>query len=167
MGKPGSDGALLKRPASQVSSNDGPLLSEAAVAELEATRNINDFRKRVRELGLVRQYQNSDGRWCNRSKADNLESCRRVLNGVFDSVGGHPALKRPASSTFIHEFPSCKEDTAALQSIVDIDYFRQRVRALGVATQHRNAAGHWVNRRKADMLEDCRRRQLLSEAAVA
>ena len=47
---------------------------------------------------------------------------------------------------------------AALQSIVDINYFRQRVRALGVATQHRNAAGHWVNRRKADMLEDCRQR---------
>ena len=45
-----------------------------------------------------------------------------------------------------------------LQSIGDINNFRQRVRELGVATQYRNAAGHWVNRRKADMLEDCRRR---------
>ena len=48
---------------------------------------------------------------------------------------------------------------AALQSIVDINHFRQRVRAFGVCTQYRNAAGHWVNDRKADMLEDCRRRQ--------
>ena len=47
MGNLGSDGALLKRPASRVSSNDGALLSEAAVAELEATRNINDVRKRL------------------------------------------------------------------------------------------------------------------------
>ena len=53
MGKPRSDGALRKRPASQVSSNDGPLVSTAAMAELKAMRNINDFRKRSRELGLV------------------------------------------------------------------------------------------------------------------
>ena len=79
MGKPGSDGALLKRPASQVSSNDGPLLSEAAVAELEATRNINDFRKRARELGLVTEDRNSEGRWRHRSRADILDACRRVL----------------------------------------------------------------------------------------
>ena len=39
----------------QVSSYDGPLLSTAAVAELEATRSINDFRKRFRERGLVPQ----------------------------------------------------------------------------------------------------------------
>ena len=97
MGKRGSDGAPLKRPASYVSSSDGPLLSEAAVAELEATRNINDFRKRARELGLVTQHRNPDGGWRHRSRADILEDCRwRVLNGVPDSVGGHRALKRPA-----------------------------------------------------------------------
>ena len=119
MGKPGSDGALLKRPASQVSSNDGPLLSEAAVAELEAPRDIDDFRKRARD--------GRDGWWCNRSRADILEACRRVLNGV-----------------------------ALLQSTSDINHVRECARELGVATQYRNAAGHWVNRRKADILESCR-----------
>ena len=132
MGKPGSNGALLKQPASQVSSNDGPLLSGAAVEELEATRNINDFRKRARELGLVTHHRNSDGGYRKRSREDILESGRRVLNGVPDFAGGHPALKRPASSTFGHEFHSSKEATAPLQSIGDIDHFRQRVRAFGV-----------------------------------
>ena len=133
-----------------MSSNDGPLLSEAAVAKLEATRNINDLRKHARELGFRTQHRNPDGGWRHRSRTDILESCRGVLNGVPDSVGGHRALKRPASSTFAYEIQ-------ALESIVNINHFRQRVRALGVATQYRNAAGHWVNHRKADMLEDCRR----------
>ena len=72
-------GAPLKRPASYVSSNDGPLLSEAAVAELEATRNINDFRKRAGELGFRTQHRNSDGRSRDHSRADILEACRRRL----------------------------------------------------------------------------------------
>ena len=61
MGKRGSDGALLKRPASNGSSIQGALLSEDVVAVLEATRNVNDFRKRARELGLVTRHRNSDG----------------------------------------------------------------------------------------------------------
>ena len=157
MGKPGSDGVLWKRPASQVSSNDGPLLSTAAMAELKAMRNINDFRKRSRELGLVTGHQNSDGGWRHCSRAEILEACRRVRNRVPNSAGGYPALKRPASSTFGHELHSSKEAMAPLQSIVNINHFRQCVRALGVATQHRNAAGQWVYRHKADMLKDCRR----------
>ena len=67
-------------------------------------------------------------------------------------------LKRSSSSTFGHEIPLSKEAVAALESIVDINHFRQRACALGVATRHRNAAGQWVKRRKADMLEDCRSR---------
>ena len=83
MGKPGSDGALLKRPASQVSSNDGPLFSGVAVEELEATGDINDFRKRARELDLVTQHRISDGGCRNRSRADILES----LPGKLREVG--------------------------------------------------------------------------------
>ena len=52
IGKRWSDGASLKRPALCVPSIDGSLLSEAVVAELEATRKINDFRKLARELCL-------------------------------------------------------------------------------------------------------------------
>ena len=79
MGKRASDGATLKRPAAYVSSNNGPLLSEAAVEALEATRNINDFRKRARELGFCTAHRNSDGVRCNRTRADILEDCRRRL----------------------------------------------------------------------------------------
>ena len=50
MGKPGSFGVPLKRPALAVPSNDGPLLCEAVVAELEATRSVADFVKRAPEL---------------------------------------------------------------------------------------------------------------------
>ena len=52
MGKPGSFGVPLKRPALGVPSKDESLLSEAVVAELEATRNIDDFCKLAREVGL-------------------------------------------------------------------------------------------------------------------
>ena len=79
MGKRGSDGALVKRPASNVSSIQGALLSEVVVAELEATRNVNDFRERARALGVPTQYKNSDGQWRNRGRADILEECKRRL----------------------------------------------------------------------------------------
>ena len=59
MGKRESDGAVLKRPASYVSSNDGPLLSAAAVAELAATRSVADFVKRARELRLIKEHGDS------------------------------------------------------------------------------------------------------------
>ena len=78
MGKRGFSGAPLKRPASYVPSNDGPLLSEVA------------------------------------------------------------------SSTFGHELPSSKEATAALQSIGDINHFRECARELGVPNRYRNAGGDWV-----------------------
>ena len=57
MGVRGSDGALLKRPASNLSSIQGALLSEDVVAVLQATHNCNAFRKRARELGVVTKYQ--------------------------------------------------------------------------------------------------------------
>ena len=79
MGKRGSDGALVKRPASNVSSIQGALLSDVVVAELEATRNVNDFRKRARALGVSTQYKNSDGQWRDRARADILDECRRRL----------------------------------------------------------------------------------------
>ena len=56
---------------------DCVLWSDAAVAELEATVNINDFRKRARELGLVMKHRDSDGRWRNRFRADNIEDYRQ------------------------------------------------------------------------------------------
>ena len=76
-------------------------------------------------------------------------------------------LKRPSSSTFGHEFSSSKEAMAALESIVNINHFRQRVRALGIATGCRNAAGHWVHYRKAHLLEDCRQRLKVKVAVMA
>ena len=73
MGKRGSNSAPLKRPASFVSSSDGPLSSEVAVAELRAIRNINEVRKRAIGLGYVTKHQGSDGQWHHRSKADMLD----------------------------------------------------------------------------------------------
>ena len=77
MGKRGHDGAAMKRPASKASSIQGAFLSEAVVAELEATGNINDFRKRAREFGLVTSFRNVEGQWRVRARADILEECRK------------------------------------------------------------------------------------------
>ena len=74
MRKLGCEGALLKRPASQVSSNDGLVLSGAVVAELEANlrrvtqslmsaedlnaiTNPDVFRKTSFELGLTVRFK--------------------------------------------------------------------------------------------------------------
>ena len=54
MRKPGSDGALLKRPASQVSSNDGLVLSGAVVAELEANlRRVTQSLMSAEDLNVI------------------------------------------------------------------------------------------------------------------
>ena len=124
MGKRESDGAVLKRPASQVSSNDGPLLSAAAVAELEATRNINDFRKRARELGLVTQHRNPDGGWRHRSRADILEACRPVLK------------KRPASYVSSNDGPVLSQQSRHPGSL--------QANAPGVAVRWRTAETTYI-----------------------
>lgn len=79
--------------------------------------------------------------------------------GKRDVVGvaqARPVLKRPAASGFGDAKPSFMDTLAALESIGDINMFRDRVRDLGVAIKYRNPSGQWVNRRKADMLGDCR-----------
>ena len=79
--------------------------------------------------------------------------------GKRDVVGvaqARPVLKRPAASGFGDAKPSFMDTLAALESIGDINMFRDRVRDLGVAIKYRNASGQWVKRRKADMLGDCR-----------
>ena len=115
---------------------DCVLRSDAAVAELEAIVNINEFRKRARELGLVIQHRNPDGGWRHRSRADILEDFRRLLKvqgrdamrrravdlGMTrDKASDRPgaALKRPASSTFGHEVSLSKEGTEGLESTGD------------------------------------------------
>ena len=67
------------------------------------------------------------------------------------AVGARPVLKRPAAQG------DEKLSLAEVESIGDINKFRDRVRDLGVAIKYRNSFGHWVNRRKADVLDDCRR----------
>ena len=79
--------------------------------------------------------------------------------GKRDVVGvaqARPVLKRPAASGLEEENISFMDTLAALESIGDINMFRYRVRDLGVAIKYRNPSGQWVNRRKADMLDDCR-----------
>ena len=105
MGKRGSDGALVKRPASNVSSIQGALLSDVVVAELEATRNVNDFRKRARALGVSTQYKNSDGQWRDRARADILDECRRRLeesrapaHAAASVSAGAPQPSHPSSA---------------------------------------------------------------------
>ena len=72
---------------------DSVLWSNAAVAQLEATVNMNDFRKRARKLGLVIKHRNSDGRWRNRSRADIVKNYRQQLPVGGDRLGSgssHP-----------------------------------------------------------------------------
>ena len=79
--------------------------------------------------------------------------------GKRDVVGvaqARPVLKRPSASGPVEENLSFMDTLAALESIGDINMFRHRVRDLGVAIKYRNPTGQWVNRRKADMLDDCR-----------
>ena len=79
--------------------------------------------------------------------------------GKRDVVGvaqARPVLKRPAASGLEEENISFMDTLAALESIGEINMFRHRVRDLGVAIKYRNPSGQWVNRRKADMLDDCR-----------
>ena len=58
--------------------------------------------------------------------------------------------------------PASMDTLAALESMGDINMFRDRVRDLGVAVKERKPSGRWVNRRKADILDDCR--QVLKQA---
>ena len=58
--------------------------------------------------------------------------------------------------------PLSMDTLAALESMGDINMFRDRVRELGVAVKEVKPSGHWGNRLKADMLKDCR--QLLEQA---
>ena len=132
--------------------------------KLEATRNINDFRKRVLEFGLVRQYRNTDGRWRNRSRADILESCRRVLNGVPDSAGGLPALKRPASYVSSNDgLLLSRPAEPELVAMRNTTGFRQRARELGLLTRHWNSDGCWHYRPRADIVKDYRQQLAESE----
>ena len=84
MGKRGYAGALLKRPASNVASIQGALLSDADLTRLKATRNIDDFRKLARDLGLVTRRQ---GRHV--AKEDILDECRRRLCDPSTFASGH------------------------------------------------------------------------------
>ena len=64
-----------------------------------------------------------------------------------DSVGGHPALKRPASSTFGHDFPSSKEGR---------DATRRRAGDLKVKRYHASdKPGRSSWRKTEDLVADC------------
>ena len=79
--------------------------------------------------------------------------------GKQGAVGAAPAqsvLKRPAALGLAGGNPTLADSMAQLESIGDINQFRDRARDLGVTIKYRNASGQWVNRRKADMLVDCR-----------
>ena len=82
--------------------------------------------------------------------------------GVVGVALTRSVLKRPAALGLGDEELSFMDSLAALESMGDINLFRDLVRDLGVAYRYRNPAGKWVNRRKADMLDDCR--QVLKQA---
>ena len=58
---------VLKRPASRVSSTADSPLSEDVVVELKATHDVNNLRKRAKQLGVLVDYQTPDGQWQKRS----------------------------------------------------------------------------------------------------
>ena len=64
MGKPGSFAVSFKRIVLCVPSNDGPLLSESVVAELQATRNIDNFHNRGRHCTWIKMVVGA----CSRSR---------------------------------------------------------------------------------------------------
>ena len=76
MPKRGSHRALLKRPASNMCSIAGAVLSEAAVAELEAMHEINEFRKSAAALGLRIRCKKSRNFV---PRDDILQECKRRL----------------------------------------------------------------------------------------
>ena len=72
-----------------LSSIQSASLSEAVAADLEATGNITDFRKLARAFGLVTHFQNSDGQWCVKPRADILKECRKCNVEASMFASGH------------------------------------------------------------------------------
>ena len=184
MGKRGFDGAPLKRPASNVSSIEGALLSEVAVAELAATRNINDFRKRARKLGVLTQHRNSDGEWRDCARADVLDKVKQrleELHGPAEAAASLPDIPLGAARNALGPvfFAVCSSlaggDDATgkaqvsvlsaddLNSIRDIDAFRKAALKLGLTVQVKSGDGKgYTRRRKADIVKEYR--QQLAES---
>ena len=78
---------------------DSVLWSNAAVAQLEATVNMNEFCRRARKLGLVIKHRDSDGRWRNRSRAGIVKIYRQQLPVGGDRLGY--GSRRHASLGFV------------------------------------------------------------------
>ena len=95
MGKRGSHRALLKRPASNMCSTAGAVLSEAAVAELEAMHEINEFRKSAAALGLRIRCKKSRNFV---PRDDILEECKRRLKEAhtddLNSIEGNKRCRK-------------------------------------------------------------------------
>jgi len=75
--------------------------------------------------------------------------------GAVGAAPAHSVMKRPAAAALGGGSRTLVGSMSMLESIGDINEFRDCARDLGVAIKYRNAAGEWVNRRKADMLLDC------------
>ena len=94
---------VLKRPLPVSSTEDSPL-SEAVVVELNATRDVNNLRKRAKQLGVLVDYQTSDGQWHKRTKEHILDECRRRLeqsHGPVEAVASSSAgAPQPCSPDF-------------------------------------------------------------------
>lgn len=72
----------MKRASSSLASTSRTSFSEAALRELEALRNLNLFRARVSEFGIMTKYQKSNGKWGHRSRASILDYLRSGLEDI-------------------------------------------------------------------------------------
>ena len=81
MGKRGSHGAPMKRPASKMCCIADTVLCEETVADLEATRNIDEFRKSAAALGFRIRCTESR-RFLHRD--DILKECKQRLTEAHE-----------------------------------------------------------------------------------
>ena len=131
MSKRGSDGVLLKKQRA--------LLSQSAVAKLEAEGNITKFRTDVRKLGYSTEYK-TNGKWCHRTKASIIADLKQALQEV-------PAKRRATIGG---------DGSSNVAEVQGRDAIRARAAELGVKRCKWNGStGQITWKNVADLSADC------------
>ena len=99
---------VLKRPLPVSSTEDSPL-SEAVVVELNATRDVNNLRKRAKQLGVLVDYQTSDGQWHKRTREYILDECRRRPEQSHGPV--------EVAASFVSNFHNLEQEASFIQEL--------------------------------------------------
>ena len=135
MGKRGSHRALLKRPASNMCSIAGAVLSEAAVAELEATHKIADFRKSATALGLrIRCTQSRNFV----PRDDILQECKRRLKEAhaddLNSITDQDVFFKRASKLKLKVKRNKAEGNKRCRKVDVVEDYRQQLEELPLSS---------------------------------